>query len=427
MRKRTITFVAFTIITSLVGCNTQSDDGVGEKPRPSTESSIYFREGAAHTIHMVEKEERTVLIDGATDAFTFTETSGEGITVSKLTAPARLKIKAKSVGTYPILLAEGSKKATLNVVVNERDTGWKNGIFTIEDIDGDKTEEKSTGYVEIELPAGTYTYDSNSLLPENARDRVQVQVIGEKIRVTALNHYDENTPITFKVKNQKNQERTVVIKRVTKFWRTESNGYFLVALSNPIYVTKRSFDERRTPPKVPYTVKSVYNGASSSSVQQEFLWNNPKITKIDLNNMETIQTSSFMNSSNLETIIAGKVTTIEHDALKGTKIKKLVLPEITKIHGTLPSTLQYLTLGKKFTYMWDNTLRGTENSLMELRIEVTTPGQITYFPPYGDPNYKIIGENNTAKLLVPKQALEDYKIRFPWITTLFKGGVEGYE
>ena len=99
MRKRTITFVAFTIITSLVGCNTQSDDGVGEKPRPSTESSIYFREGAAHTIHMVEKEERTVLIDGATDAFTFTETSGEGITVSKLTAPARLKIKAKSVGT----------------------------------------------------------------------------------------------------------------------------------------------------------------------------------------------------------------------------------------------------------------------------------------------------------------------------------------
>ena len=55
MRKNIFALVAFTALT-LVGCKSEADDGVGEKPRSSTETNFFFRDGATHTIHMQEKE-----------------------------------------------------------------------------------------------------------------------------------------------------------------------------------------------------------------------------------------------------------------------------------------------------------------------------------------------------------------------------------
>ena len=55
MRKNIFALVAFTALTLLVGCKSEADDGVGEKPRSSTETNFFFRKGATHTIHMQEK------------------------------------------------------------------------------------------------------------------------------------------------------------------------------------------------------------------------------------------------------------------------------------------------------------------------------------------------------------------------------------
>ena len=54
MRKRIFALMAFVSLSlaCVVGCKSDADDGVGEKPRPSTEDSFYFRNGAKHTIHI---------------------------------------------------------------------------------------------------------------------------------------------------------------------------------------------------------------------------------------------------------------------------------------------------------------------------------------------------------------------------------------
>lgn len=201
MRKNIFALVAFTALT-LVGCKSEADDGVGEKPRSSTETNFFFRDGATHTIHMQEKEKRTVTIDGATDNFTYEAPVGY-LTVSKSTDPSpSLVIEAEdgSTGSHDIRISDKTANgvgitATLTVIVGERDRGWDGNNFVIENIDGDKTTKDAKDYVDIEVPEG-FTYDTSTLKPDGASERVTVKQTGNLLKVTAKNHYDETTPIT---------------------------------------------------------------------------------------------------------------------------------------------------------------------------------------------------------------------------------------
>ena len=78
---------------------------------------------------------------------------------------------------------------------------------------------------------------------------------------------------------------------------------------------------------------------------------------------------------------------------------------------------------------------GTENSLRELRIGVTTPSQLTVlsgsiYYGYNNSNglYAVspIVSTNNATLYVPTAAVGDWKIRQTWIATSFGDRIRGY-
>jgi len=378
---------------------------------------------------MPEKEKRTVTIDGATDNFTYEAPVGY-LSVSKSTDPSpSLVIEAEdgSTGSHDIRISDKTADgvgitATLTVIVGERDRGWDGNNFVIENIDGDKTTKDAKDYVDIEVPEG-FTYDDSTLKPDGAGERVTVKQTGNLLKVTAKNHYDKTTPITFRLKKTNAEDRVVTIKRVTKFWRTNNNGIALEGLSSNVYVTQRSFDMLQNPPKVPYTVKEVTYGYNSpnASISGFELYRNPIITKIDLNNVETINSFAFYNSQNLVTVVADKVKYIYDGAFAGTKIKRINLPEIERINGngpyyyTFPTTLQSITIGTKVKSLGNYLFL---KELREVRIASNTPGAITM-------QNQVIQEGNNTTLYVPSAYVNDWKLKFPWIEQAFKGGIKG--
>ena len=458
MRKRIFALMAFVSLSlaCVVGCKSDADDGVGEKPRPSTEDSFYFRNGAKHTIHMTEREDRVVFLDGVSDNFTFTDNAGTGLTIVQGTVSTTLNIRANTQGTYEIVIADkkdgAERKATLVVEVAPRDTGWRDGVYTIEDIDGDKTEANSNDYVDVEYPDG-YEYDSSSLSSE-ASTRITVSSqAGNIVRVTAKNHYDSSAPLEFKLKHKTDASKTpltVKVKRVTKFW--DYSGNQLIGISNKDYVTQYSFTNAPRVPKVPYAVKYVTNGNYSGGDATK-LYGNPIITRIDLNNVEAVYYYAFANSANLETVIAPKVKLVYYGAFSNTKLAKIELPALEQLytaytsslngeyssydgrHNIFPGTIRSIIIGKNVKKIGHYAFVGTENSLAELRIGVEAPTQIEkasfmYDAEYTNHAGKVpqgpIGKVNNAALYVPNRSLAEWKTVHPWITTVFTGGVRGY-
>lgn len=473
MRKRIFALMAFVSLSlaCVVGCKSDADDGVGEKPRPSTEDSFYFRNGATHTIHIEEGSTRSVTIDGATNNFNF-ESPSTALTVTKNTDPQpHLVIHAydNENGSHDIRITDtdpatnAAKTATLTVVIVEKDRGWRGNTLTIENIDGDLTEANSKDEVEVEAPVG-YEYQASSKAPAAVFDtRVTITGSGNKVKVKATNHYDESTPLTFKFTKAGEEDKTVVIKKVTKFWNIGGNTVY--GLSNATYVTKRSFDMLTVPPKVPYKATTIYEGsfnADISKVQNDNkLYGNAKITKIDLNNVTEVGARAFYGSQNLETVIANKVEKIGSSAFRGTKVSKFNLPELKElaydsrgndtyisvskpisdiqIGQVFPSTTTHIIIGSKLTKIGAWALLGTENSLRELRIGVTTPSQLTvdagnlyygYYYYSGSSHYLFsqspIFNTNNATLYVPTAAVGDWKIRQTWIATSFGDRIRGY-
>lgn len=467
MRKRIFALMAFVSLSlaCVVGCKSDADDGVGEKPRPSTEDSFYFRNGAKHTIHIEEGSTRSVTIDGATNNFNF-ESPSTALTVTKNTDPQpHLVIHAydNESGSHDIRITDtdpatnAAKTATLTVVIVERDRGWRGNTLTIENIDGDLTEANSKDEVEIEAPVG-YEYQASSKAPAAVFDtRVTITGSGNKVKVKAQNHYDESTPLTFKFTKAGEEDKTVVIKKVTKFWQI--SGTIVYGLSNATYVTKRSFDILTVPPKVPYKATTIYEGSFNAEVSRvqndNKLYGNAKITKIDLNNVTEVQPKAFYGSQNLETVIANKVEKIGSSAFRATKVSKFNLPELkelaydsqegNRVSGgfiyllegqVFPSTTTHIIIGSKLTKIRAWALVGTENSLRELRIGVTTPSQLTVDSGYLLYGYEYRGgqlyaqspilNTNNATLYVPTAAVGDWKIRQTWIATSFGDRIRGY-
>lgn len=466
MRKRIFALMAFVSLSlAYVGCKSDADDGVGEKPRPSTEDSFYFRNGAKHTIHIEEGTTRSVTIDGATNNFNF-ESPSTALTVTKNTDPQpHLVIHAydNENGSHDIRITDtdpatnAAKTATLTVVIVERDRGWRGNTFTIENIDGDLTEANSKDEVEVEAPVG-YEYQASSKAPAAVFDtRVTITGSGNKVKVKAQNHYDESTPLTFKFTKAGEEDKTVVIKKVTKFWNI--SGTTVYGLSNATYVTKRSFDILTVPPKVPYKATTIYEGSFNAEVSRvqndNRLYGNAKITKIDLNNVTEVSPKAFYGSQNLETVIANKVEKIGSSAFRATKVSKFNLPELKElaydsqegnrvsggfiylIEGQVfPSTTTHIIIGSKLTKIGAWALVGTENSLRELRIGVTTPSQLTVASGYLLYGYEYRGgqlyaqspilNTNNATLYVPTAAVGDWKIRQTWIATSFGDRIRGY-
>lgn len=469
MRKRIFALMAFVSLSlAYVGCKSDADDGVGEKPRPSTEDSFYFRNGRTHTIHIEEGSTRSVTIDGATNNFNF-ESPSTALTVTKYTDPQpHLVIHAydNESGSHDIRITDtdpatnAAKTATLTVVIVERDRGWRGNTLTIENIDGDLTEANSKDEVEVEAPVG-YEYQASSKAPAAVFDtRVTITGSGNKVKVKATNHYDESTPLTFKFTKAGEEDKTVVIKKVTKFWNIGGNTVY--GLSNATYVTKRSFDMLTVPPKVPYKATTIYEGAFDTDISRvqndDRLYGNAKITKIDLNNVTEVSPKAFYGSQNLETVIANKVEKIGSSAFRGTKVSKFNLPELKElaydsysgnhvsssfiylIRGQVfPSTTTHIIIGSKLTKIGAWALVGTENSLRELRIGVTTPSQLTVLSGNLMYGYSYSGGNghtlyaqspivntNNATLYVPTAAVGDWKIRQTWIATSFGDRIRGY-
>lgn len=467
MRKRIFALMAFVSLSlaCVVGCKSDADDGVGEKPRPSTEDSFYFRNGAKHTIHIEEGTTRSVTIDGATNNFNF-ESPSTALTVTKNTDPQpHLVIHAydNESGSHDIRITDtdpatnAAKTATLTVVIVERDRGWRGNTLTIENIDGDLTEANSKDEVEVEAPVG-YEYQASSKAPAAVFDtRVTITGSGNKVKVKAQNHYDESTPLTFKFTKAGEEDKIVVIKKVTKFWQI--SGTIVYGLSNATYVTKRSFDILTVPPKVPYKATTIYEGSFNAEVSRvqndNKLYGNAKITKIDLNNVTEVQPKAFYGSQNLETVIANKVEKIGSSAFRATKVSKFNLPELkelaydsqegNRVSGgfiyllegqVFPSTTTHIIIGSKLTKIRAWALVGTENSLRELRIGVTTPSQLTVDSGYLLYGYEYRGgqlyaqspilNTNNATLYVPTAAVGDWKIRQTWIATSFGDRIRGY-
>ena len=474
MRKRIFALMAFESLSlTYVGCKSDADDGVGEKPRPSTEDSFYFRNGATHTIHIEEGSTRSVTIDGATNNFNF-ESPSTALTVTKNTDPQpHLVIHAydNESGSHDIRITDtdpatnAAKTATLTVVIVERDRGWRGNTLTIENIDGDLTEANSKDEVEVEAPVG-YEYQASSKAPAAVFDtRVTITGSGNKVKVKASNHYDESTPLTFKFTKAGEEDKIVVIKKVTKFWNI--GGTTVYGLSDATYVTKRSFDMLTVPPKVPYKATTIYEGNFHPNISQvrsdDRLYGNAKITKIDLNNVTQVSSKAFYGSQNLETVIANKVKKIGSSAFRGTKVSKFNFPELEELaydsqgnynHTTysrpitdlivgqvFPSTTTHIIIGSKLTKIGAWALLGTENSLRELRIGVTTPSQLTVasgslyygYNYYNGSTYSLYAQspifdknNNNATLYVPTAAVGDWKIRQTWIATSFGDRIRGY-
>lgn len=467
MRKRIFALMAFVSLSlaCVVGCKSDADDGVGEKPRPSTEDSFYFRNGAKHTIHIEEGTTRSVTIDGATNNFNF-ESPSTALTVTKNTDPQpHLVIHAydNENGSHDIRITDtdpatnAAKTATLTVVIVERDRGWRGNTLTIENIDGDLTEANSKDEVEVEAPVG-YEYQASSKAPAAVFDtRVTITGSGNKVKVKATNHYDESTPLTFKFTKAGEEDKIVVIKKVTKFWDMRNN--IVYGLSDATYVTKRSFDILTVPPKVPYKATTITEGSFNAEVSRvqndNKLYGNAKITKIDLNNVTQVSPKAFYGSQNLETVIANKVEKIGSSAFRATKVSKFNLPELKELAydsqegnralggfiyllegQVFASTTTHIIIGSKLTKIGAWALVGTENSLRELRIGVTTPSQLTVASGYLLYGYEYRGgqlyaqspilNTNNATLYVPTAAVGDWKIRQTWIATSFGDRIRGY-
>ena len=303
-----------------------------------------------------------------------------------------------------------------------------------------------------------YEYQASSKAPAAVFDtRVTITGSGNKVKVKAQNHYDESTPLTFKFTKAGEEDKTVVIKKVTKFWNI--SGTTVYGLSNATYVTKRSFDILTVPPKVPYKATTIYEGSFNAEVSRvqndNRLYGNAKITKIDLNNVTEVSPKAFYGSQNLETVIANKVEKIGSSAFRATKVSKFNLPELKElaydsqegnrvsggfiylIEGQVfPSTTTHIIIGSKLTKIGAWALVGTENSLRELRIGVTTPSQLTVASGYLLYGYEYRGgqlyaqspilNTNNATLYVPTAAVGDWKIRQTWIATSFGDRIRGY-
>ena len=159
-------------------------------------------------------------------------------------------------------------------------------------------------------------------------------------------------------------------------------------------------------------------------------------------------------------MIANKVEKIGSSAFRGTKVSKFNLPELKELaydspgngrHITIyghitdlvygqvfPSTTTHIIIGSKLTKIRAWAFVGTENSLRELRIGVTTPSQLTvdsgnlqYGQYYSGDYYNLyaqspIGNTNNATLYVPTAAVGDWKIRQTWIATSFGDRIRGY-
>lgn len=307
--------------------------------------------------------------------------------------------------------------------------------------------------MDVEYPDG-YQYDSSSLSSE-ASTRITVSSqAGNIVRVTAKNHYDSSAPLEFKLKHKTDASKTpltVKVKRVTKFWNYSSS--VLYGISNKDYVTQYSFTNAPRVPKVPYSVTYV-NGGNLSGGDATKLYGNPIITRIDLNNVETVSPFAFANSANLETVIAPKVKKIYYGAFNNTKLAKIELPDLEELYtqhssqlngsyasydvryNIFPATIRSIIIGKNVKKIGYYAFVGTENSLAELRIGVEAPTQIDkstfmYTPEghnhYGNPVPQgPIGKVNNAALYVPNRSLAEWKTVHPWITTVFTGGVRGY-
>lgn len=417
---------SIAVLALIVSCNTKADDGVGEIPKENTDEILYFqftKDGGTHSISVEERQEKTLMIQGLKDgAFEATENSGGAISLSKTTNPAKLTIRAYKVGEYPVSIkgtdTDGVKKTiTLYVKVTERDTGWKNGVYTVENIDGDMTEKDSKGYVEFESLG--YNTIIDDVQPTSAKDRITITTTGGYIRVAARNHYDESTPITFSVKNVTGDTRQVVVKRVTKFWSTSPYGEsYVYTFSNNDYITKNSFDQLSSPPKTPY--KAITLGFESSAEKRE------KITKIDLNNITDIIQASLNNCKNLKEVIANNVENVYSSAFANTALTSISLPAIKNLyHNHSPSIgtfanapITKITLGKDLIRIDNYVFAGIEGTLLELRIESSNPSGVTL-------GTNFIGETQ-ARLLVPSASLADWISRYPWLKDKFKGGVQGY-
>lgn len=449
MKKMISAFMALVGITMFVSCSSPADDGVGLPPMSNTDSTFYFDTGS-HTVSIEEGQERTINIERISDAFTIQENSNGGISVTKANNPNRITIAANDVNTnpgYEVKITDQGVTATLKVLVTERDRGWRNGVFTIENIDGDRTEQNSTGYVEIEAQGYT-NYDPSTLEPASARNRIEVLPLGDKIRVIARNHYDESTPITFKIRKD-SLERTVKVNRVTKFWLIL--GTTVLGLSDANFVTENSFDKVQDPPKVPYNATTFdgyyfreydYSnhspsvGYSYKRTDEKAIWQNTKIKKIDLNNVTEVTGRSFYNCTNLEKVIANKVERLGAQAFWGTKITRIELPAIKQMNISVavysnsretgfifPQTIKTITLGKNLTHVGKDTFSRTD-ALTDLRIEVSTPSQLK--PSYGLFESNIIAQPSSARVLVPQASVADWNTNFPWLATQFTGGVRGY-
>ena len=154
-------------------------------------------------------------------------------------------------------------------------------------------------------------------------------------------------------------------------------------------------------------------------------------------------------------MIANKVEKIGSSAFRATKVSKFNLPELKElaydsqegnrvsggfiylIEGQVfPSTTTHIIIGSKLTKIGAWALVGTENSLRELRIGVTTPSQLTVASGYLLYGYEYRGgqlyaqspilNTNNATLYVPTAAVGDWKIRQTWIATSFGDRIRGY-
>lgn len=387
--------------------------------KENTKDTFYFRNGGKYAFSLEEKQKKELNLVGVSDKFEITENSGGGITVVKGINPAKLAVNAYKMGTYTISVKDGDKTAEIIVTVTERDTGWRDGVFTIENIDGDKTEKDSEDFVELEHLG--YTYIQDDILPASARDRIRTQVVSDKIRVTAVYHYDEPTPITFSIKNAAGDKRTVKIKRVTKFWYLSGNN--VIGLLRPEYITQNSFDQLTKPPKMPYAATYLSGNYFGEGSSYTFV-NNLKITKVDLNNVEYVTEKSFYGCKNLKEVIAPKVKIIYRIAFAQTGLTKIELPKVERIdeNAFYQSPIQFLHIGDQLKYLYAKSLMGIESTLQEVRIGVTTPSQLSVF----DNSYSAFITPNGAKLLVPSTALRDWQSRYPWLETVFKGGLQGF-
>ena len=180
----------------------------------------------------------------------------------------------------------------------------------------------------------------------------------------------------------------------------------------------------QNPPKVPYTVKRVYPGSSTSTGGGYLLYGNAKITKIDLNNVEIVDEYAFYNSQNLTTVVADKVKYIYKGAFWGTKISRINLPEVESIqYDAFWSTpIQSVIIGSKLKNLQYNIF---PDGTREVRIGVTTPNQISMTFQSTPPWYSPTGYNNNTTLYVPTAYVNDWKLKFPWIEQAFKGGIKG--